>query len=220
MKPSTLHPEALPEIEELRRLMQSLAMLDAIMSPEWESRYFSFNSEWAHGEQMGSMCNGSGDDWFALFLPAGVAIKGCAHEYELAGEPKFVELIRKVVPKQFDAFVNEPAFTMEWASFCLWRKTEDTRWTVASFLDVPNPDSDGSEFLLEILDGNPETYREFAEDYYERTVSTEAVKAVYAHAPLSRKIAAELNQEADWEELQKEAGEIGYAVDPKDRLTM
>lgn len=40
---------ALPEIEHLRRLSQSLAMLDAIMSPNWESRYYSFNSKWADG---------------------------------------------------------------------------------------------------------------------------------------------------------------------------
>ena len=32
---------ALPEIENLRRLSQSLAMLDAIMSPDWEYRYYS-----------------------------------------------------------------------------------------------------------------------------------------------------------------------------------
>lgn len=34
----------LPDVPALRRLMQSLAMLDAILSPEWEYRYFSFNS--------------------------------------------------------------------------------------------------------------------------------------------------------------------------------
>jgi len=37
--------EVLLDIEALRKLTQSLAMLDAIMSPEWEYRYYSFNSK-------------------------------------------------------------------------------------------------------------------------------------------------------------------------------
>ena len=51
--------------------MQSLAMLDAILSPEWEYRHFSFNSRWAPFEQMGSMRNGQGDHYFALFSAVG-----------------------------------------------------------------------------------------------------------------------------------------------------
>jgi hypothetical protein len=46
---------SLPAIEDLRKLTQSLAMLDAIMSPEWEYRYYSFNSKWDEGEMMASM---------------------------------------------------------------------------------------------------------------------------------------------------------------------
>ena len=44
----------LPDVRDLMRLMQSLAILDAILSPEWDYRYSSFNSRWADGEQMGS----------------------------------------------------------------------------------------------------------------------------------------------------------------------
>lgn len=46
---------ALPDIESSKRLSQSLAMLDAIMSPEWEYRYYSFNSQWGEGEIKASM---------------------------------------------------------------------------------------------------------------------------------------------------------------------
>jgi hypothetical protein len=37
MPPSSSHPEAMPEIPRLRLLTQSLAMLDAIICPEWDS---------------------------------------------------------------------------------------------------------------------------------------------------------------------------------------
>ena len=77
---STRNLAELPDIPTLRRLLQALATLDAILSPEWEHRYYSFNSKWAEGRQMGSMRNGSGDDWFALFMPQGAGIIGLAHE--------------------------------------------------------------------------------------------------------------------------------------------
>ena len=54
---STRDLSGLPDIDALKRLMQSMAMLDAILSPEWEYRCYSFNSKWgARGcAQMGSM---------------------------------------------------------------------------------------------------------------------------------------------------------------------
>ena len=36
----------IPPINELKRKLQSLAMLDAILMTDWPSRYFSFNSKW------------------------------------------------------------------------------------------------------------------------------------------------------------------------------
>src|SRR5690349_3975316 len=63
---STRDLSRLPDVDALRRLLQNMAMLDAILSPEWEYRYYSFNSKWARGEQMGSMRDGCGDDFFAL----------------------------------------------------------------------------------------------------------------------------------------------------------
>ena len=68
--------ESLPDIEGLRRLSQSLAMLDAIMSPEWDYRYYSFNSKWAENEMMASMRNGQGEEYFILFDSHGAIMKG------------------------------------------------------------------------------------------------------------------------------------------------
>jgi hypothetical protein len=58
MPNQTLPATALPSISELRRLTQSLAMLDAIICPEWNSRYYSFNCNWSAGEAMASMRKG------------------------------------------------------------------------------------------------------------------------------------------------------------------
>lgn len=72
------HPiERLPGPPALERLTRSLAVLDAILSPDWEGRYYSFNAGWdaARGERMASMRDGCGDDWFLLFSPAGAFLK-------------------------------------------------------------------------------------------------------------------------------------------------
>jgi hypothetical protein len=91
MKPSTRALTILPPLEDLERLSMSLATLDAILSPEWQERYYSFNKAWTpqKNHRMGSMRNGCGDEYFILFTPAGAAIKGYAHEYPMArpGEP-------------------------------------------------------------------------------------------------------------------------------------
>ncbi len=41
---STRDLSQLPGIQGLRTLSQALALLDAILSPDWELRYYSFNA--------------------------------------------------------------------------------------------------------------------------------------------------------------------------------
>jgi len=108
---------ALPNIESLKKLSQSLAMVDAIMSPEWESRYYSFNSKWGEGEMMASMRDGSGDEYFILFNPHGAILKGFAHEspmspYATASGKPWAGVLDSV-PDEFQDFLSEPAFLIE-----------------------------------------------------------------------------------------------------------
>ena len=85
---STRDLSSLLDVDALRRLMQSIAMLDAILSREWEFRYFSFNRRWSPGEQMGSLRNGQGDHYFALFNAAGCWLKGFDHEAPMSPLPR------------------------------------------------------------------------------------------------------------------------------------
>ncbi|HEX6285588.1 MAG TPA: hypothetical protein VFZ71_11970, partial [Pyrinomonadaceae bacterium] len=68
----------LPNVDELKRISQSLAMLDAILMPDWEYRFYSFDANWSDDEMLASMRNGSGDSFFILFNSAGAIIKGYA----------------------------------------------------------------------------------------------------------------------------------------------
>ncbi len=197
----------LPSIQDLRRITQSLAMLDAILSPEWDYRYYSFNSTWGPAEEMASMRNGSGDDWFLLLDHAGAAIKGFAHE--LADGAVLSENIQSQVPADFSSFLNEPAFSMQHATFCYWRKAEDSSWSKVG----GGPGDDGSDEMLALLVSGPSGYKEWAEDYFEVPVALDAVTALFSHQPLNDSIILALSPDADIGVIYGQAHEIGYPRD-------
>ena len=212
---STRDLSGLPDVEGLRKLLQSLATLDAILCPEWQYRYYSFNRAWDAGEQMGSMRNGSGDDFVAHFSAAGCWLKGFAHEAPMtpyAHEPKRVwPSVLDNVPAAFAACLQEPAFSVEDVTFCIWRRTTDMRWELGPIrFPAGDPDPDGSEFLLSALDGKPETYAAFADEYFEKEVDEASVEHIYRHRPLTAEVVASLNPELLPAALVNDLNEIGY----------
>ena len=68
---STKNLSPLAEPEALKQLTRSLAILGALIQPEWEYRLYLFNSKWSAHEQMASMRNGQGDAWFCVFSSVG-----------------------------------------------------------------------------------------------------------------------------------------------------
>jgi len=204
----------LPDIDTLRRLMQALAVLDAVLQPEWQYRYFSFNSKWSEGEMMGSMRNGSGDDLFAHFTPAGCFLKGFAHEYDMSPyreRPKRMwPGVLDSVPEEFAESLVEPAFSMADTTFCIWRLSSEPTWACGEIKFPKGKDPDGSAGLLRYYDGKPATYRKHAADYFEAEVPLKFIRAVYAHEPLTEAMVAELNPEITLPDLKADLDEIGY----------
>ena len=206
--------EAIPDILSLKKLSQSLAMLDAIMSPAWDYRYYSFNSKWDAGEMMASMRNGCGDEYFILFNAQGAIVKGFAHESAmspwLSDSPQVWPGVLDQVPSEFAEFLTEPAFSITSTTFCIWRRTADASWQTGQ-IDYPKEDdADGSEELLFLLDGDPATYQEFAQEYYECSIDLEAVSSIYQHQPLTAEIIKALNPEVSLESLSSDLEEIAY----------
>lgn len=223
---STRNLSALPDLPTLRRRMQALAMLDAILSPEWEYRYFSFDSHWAGdkngGEQLGSMRDGEGSHYFAWFGPAGCFFKGFDPECPLspfAYEPArdVAEGVLNYVPTDFTPCLREPAFVLEETTFCIWRRTKDSSWQHGPVqFPKDDPDPDGSARLLAPLDGNPHTYAAWAKEYFDRDVPVNVVEAIYAHQPLTSEMAKALGNKS-FKTLLVDIQEIGYPVAPSRR---
>lgn len=208
---STRDLRNLPDIPSFRRLVRALAMLDAILSPEWEYRYYSFDSHWAPGQSMASMRNGSGDHWFALLCPAGVALHGLAHEAALYRMDDPWPGIFDALPTEFRAnFLEEPAFDTRNSTFCIWRRVADNAWSHGPVRLPAGSDPDGSAALLSILDGDPQQYCAFASDYFECALAPTDVASVYAHAPLTDALVRRLNPDVTLASLAADIEEIGY----------
>lgn len=220
-EPVTVYDVArqLPTIVGLRDLCRSLAMLDAILSPDWENRCYSFNSAWAEGEEVASMRNGSGDEYSIVFSVAGVYVRGFSHESPMSPYGHNCEPWPGViddVPDVFKPFVEEPAFTDEdgvpVVTACLWREATGDQWHHGT-IEFPSDrfDPDGATGLFQLLvDRSPEAFHRFAEDYYEVPVDLEAVSDMYALRPLDQELVSSLNMEVTLADLAQDISEIGY----------
>src|SRR5262249_19605999 len=214
---STRDLSELPDLRGFRRLTRALAMLDAIVSPEWEYRYYSFNSHWADGEMMASMRNGSGDHWFAMLCSAGVALHGLAHEAPIFRPGRPWPGIFERLPTEFhENLLHEPAFTTEDSTFCVWRRSTDAQWSCGP-VELPSVhDPDGSEALLSILAGQLQHYVEFARAYYEVEIAPADVAAVYRHEQLTDAQGRRPNPGGDPGSSPADPNESHYADDGAD----
>ncbi|MFI8793401.1 hypothetical protein [Streptomyces sp. NPDC055105] len=211
----------MPEISVLREHCRSLSVLDAILSPEWEDRYYSFNDRWSETESLASMRNGSGDEFSIVFSPAGAYVRGFAHESPMSPytEDGPWPGVLDEVPDVFRPCVEEPAFCdedgMPVVTACMWRETDHASWK-AGTIDYPDEqpdDPDGAGYLFQLLvDRSPEAFQRWAEDYYELPVALEAVSHVFASRPLSDSVVNALNPEVTVADLAKDLAEIGYPL--------
>lgn len=193
----------LPAPSALKRHWQSLAMLDAILSPEWEYRYFSFDASWAKDEQLGSMRNGQGSAMRCLFTDSGAVLSG----FDIEQKKSAFALKPGDLPKALEAFATEPAFDNLHTSFCLYREKSASDWTMVASSPKSHQDK-----LLELLAMDVNGYAEWALGYYESVVPLDAVQHIFAMEPLTMELVHSINVDATQQDVRKEAKEIGYTV--------
>lgn len=210
----------LPDIPTVRDRSRAMAMLDAVLSPEWEYRYYSFQRAWTATEALASMRDGSGNDYSIVFSTAGAYARGFDHESPMSpwSHPcKTWPGLFDTVPAVFRPFVNEPAFCESdgtpRATVCFWRQASDVAWNAGN-MAIPARDmgdADGAEWLFDVLvTGTAEAYRKFAKGYFDVTPDLTAVQHVYNLKPLTQEIVSALNPEVEIEDLTDDISEIGY----------
>jgi hypothetical protein len=209
---STKDYSLLPDRKSLEAICKAISVLDAIISQEWQYRYYSFNSKWDKNERCLQVRNGSGEEMHILFREDGCAINGFAHEFE---EKDKAKLTHKV-PTIFNEFILGEPVTSIGTTFCLWT-TELKNWQVGQLDNF----EDNSEEMLNIFDGQPQTYIDWATDYFEESykesgIPLDTVKKIYDGQTLTKEMVLSIVDELkDWEQLEKDMIEIDYPYDFK-----
>lgn len=199
---------------DLIKRTQALAALDLILSPEWQYRYYSFNSVWSASEQMASMRDGCGDEWWIVFHASGwAALKGLAHESQAwaKGRKDLSATIQASFPPELVDFAREPAFRWDATSFAYFFLPSTAHWQRVNDYGQYSSLVAGDDELLRHLIGSPSDYSAFAEDYYETTVPVDIVADIFKHAPISESVVTKLNPEIKFDAITDELySQIGY----------
>ncbi|MFI9311032.1 hypothetical protein [Streptomyces triculaminicus] len=213
----------LPDSAVLSARCRAFALLDSILGASAPTH--SFVSGWREGVDLACMDNGSGDQYAVVFDPAGVFLYGFDHECDatpwreqprahwpglLDGLPASLAHYAMAPEFQFDEFFD--------ATVCAWRETEAAEWHCGP-VEFDADESDGADWLFGLLaDGSADAYASFAEDYYEKAVNLEAVRAVLAGAPLARGTVTSLSATADFESVASQARVLGYTIQDEPTL--
>lgn len=210
---------SLPDLVTLRRRCRALAILEAIISPDWEYRYYSFNSCWSTDVALGSMRNGSGEEYSIVFDQAGVFIRGFDHEAPMTPGHNDDDLwpgVIEGIPNAFLPYVNEPAFSYDGqlsATFCLWRQRSDGQWRTGVINFPPftgsRIDPDGSGLLDILCDPTPDAYLAYAADIHEIEPDPGAVAHIWASLPLTEDVVVAIHPDRHLSDLAADLAEIG-----------
>ncbi|KIA99978.1 hypothetical protein OA93_04005 [Flavobacterium sp. KMS] len=209
---STKDFKLLPNKNSLQNICKAISVLDAIICQEWEYRYYSYNSKWGEGEEFFEMRDESGDLMNILFLENHCVINGFAHEYQHNEKSD----LTKNLPEIYNDFIfGEPVASFG-TTFCLWTN-ETENWEVGTIEDY----NDNSAELLTIFDGNPQTYIDWASEYFDESyketgIPLKTVTEIYQGKILTKEMVLSIVDEIeDWELLEEDLKEINYEYDFK-----
>lgn len=187
-------------IEALCKKMKVLALLDAIIEQERQYRYFSYNTNWSDSEEMGSLRDGCGGEWF-LWVSGEIAGYKCFSPED--GLMSDFDLVKSNAPEGYKEFFAEPAFSMDHAT-CIWY-VENSEWVkhgkpVNWLID-----------LEDISNWSAKGYHAWATDYYEQDIDLATVEQIFG-GQLNEQLVRKLNPDIEMGELLDELSEIGIGL--------
>ena len=203
----------LPPVPLLSQRAQALAMLNALLSPEWQDRCFFFDRQWAPGQQLASVRDGSGNHAFVLFIGDGCMLKTFDHERTPVQDSSlFLQELAMQLPELYQEFLYEPAFVLEDVTAVSWFDLTRRQWQVA-FPGSQEAAAPPDELLRLLKSGDLGECVVWAEDTYEVNAPLQSVRALYGHEPLTDQLVMSLNADLTVADVLGDMREIGYASD-------
>ena len=206
---STKDLSGMPDVASLRRICRAVAVLEMIAGDEeWLRRYF-YHPNWDENEEVFEFSDGSEQQMLVLFRPEGCVISGVDCErYDWDEDWPSAEDITAGLPAAFHEFMyGEPVKSIK-STFCIWC-TDGVTWQKSGAIDLGG--EDGSEDMLEILDGNPQTYARFCRSYYEKDLPLAVIESVYRGEKMTPDMVKALNSgREDVQAIREELEKLGY----------
>jgi hypothetical protein len=211
---------ALPSIEVVRDRCRAMAMLDAMIEPNWDDRFHAFDKLWSENEELATMRDGGGGEFSIVFSSRGAFVRGFDPDVPmspyLVRPPRLWPGLVESVPASFAEYLSEPAFSGHHdffeATVCIWRTTGDPSWYSAP-VEYPRgvDDPDGADDLFKlVVSGRPSLYRSFAVGLLDFDVDIDIVTHIYALEPLTRELVSRFNPQRRMKTLMEDVEEIGY----------
>nr|WP_154887807.1 hypothetical protein [Paenibacillus xylanexedens] len=210
----------------LHQRIRALAALDIILSEEEWLRVHRYHHNILQPDTAwGSVDNGAGDHLHAMFTNTGTLLKGFDHESPLSPhnreDGEIYPGMYDEVPEDFIRLLDQHEETLarEDVTFCIWQEGHSPEWKVGSWIGLAMAQEDESDaeggvaFLLGYIEETPESYIDWAKDYYDtQDMSLTAVTEIYNDAPISADLIRELNPKRDVFVAMDELQQSGYAV--------
>jgi len=229
MNPSKIHDLSL-----------AMAVLHVLIEVDPAFRFFNLMHKDEISSAFLFMTNNSGDDGLLVFgeNKSEALFLGFAHESALSdGYYDLLKNMRSKIPHNLIPLYDFAGKQLlDAATFCIWYNPTLHQWETANtnfpFLSKDTqklglnslPDYpwfidyiDGSAYFLNCFDGQPETFKEEVdENFYTPDViesfDLNVIQQVYAHQPISEKMARSMNPNADWEKVKEEVVSLGYPI--------
>ncbi|WP_145332442.1 hypothetical protein [Paenibacillus xylanexedens] len=210
----------------LHQRIRSLAALDIILSEEEWLRVHRYHRNTPQPDiAWGSVDNGAGDHLHALFTNTGTLLKGFDHESPLSPhnreDGEIYPGMYDEVPEEFIHLLDQHEETLarEDVTFCIWQEGHSPEWKAGSWIGLAMAQENESDaeggvaFLLGYIEETPESYIDWAKDYYDiQGMSLTAVTEIYNDAPISADLIRDLNPKRDVFVAMGELQQSGYAV--------
>lgn len=227
--PSTANLSAIPAPAELKRIGQSLAVIDRLLEDRFSGKDpvdFDFNESF-EGEVGGSVFlleTEAKDKLWIWFGDKGVVIKGSVGGKETdPTRSTFVGDVRhgyrlsrgmlEGFPEELNIFLKETVFTPRDATFFIWRLNKDSAWHTGNALKnitSKEQDPDGSLELLSYI--NPDPKLCLNNFRHKHKTAARAASRIFMHEPLTQTIIDELGGKRRIAEVADEMKLINYPI--------
>lgn len=190
--------EMLPTVKEVYETSQSLAAIDAILMPEWEFRYFSFNDTWDTDESMASMRDGCGSHYYMTFDSQLTKCLGKLYDSSI-GVKEATSIQDSHI---FKRFLKEPAFENEDVTLYFYSTSHEAKWQgIQSLTNIP---------FLGFLVNKEGAYIPWAESYYEIEIEAQPIIDIFNYQPITPSVVNQLNPNCCVSTLIDDLNEINY----------